>query len=228
MADLAKPRSRKPKRVVPLCGEPLAGALTDTSASHLAARLAEETRGSRRYASSLHNVPALIPVDMPPGVVDGVYKLLARIPGYVEIFGAPDPRALEGPRARLAIDTVLTSISTDDQPWGSRNGALLASAGIDAKELRQLAVGDIGGVLLPAPGKSAAVTRLMRNWTGVGLADLQRTASAGRLLVVAMGANKARVLREVLRRGLCTHVIIDEQLLFALERLIVQELSPKP
>lgn len=220
MRNLAVPRRRLPRSVIPICGEPLAGDLTETSASKLARDLAVTLRGNPRYAISLHNVPALIPADFSDEEIDVVYKLISRVPAYGDVFGASDPGPVKCSRILDDMDTVLTSISAADQPWGSRSGALLESAGISAKALRTLCIGDVGGVLIPAGPDDTAVGTLMRRWTGIQLDDLRRIADTGQVILVAIGENKGRVLLEVLRQGLCTHLLVDSDLFESLTHLI--------
>lgn len=217
---------RHPVTFLPLCGEPLGAGLSDTSASALAVELARAVNGNPRHAVTLENVPALIPISFSPEEIAVVKKLLSHIEVYVRTYGESDTAHASNDRYLDRMDTIVTSVSPGGQPWGSRGGALLSSARLQVQDLERVCVGDIAGVLLPSrsPDAAPAVERLMRNWTGVQLADLERVAHSadrdhGGIIVVAIGANKAPVILEVIRRGLCTHLLVDQDLVNALTAL---------
>src|SRR5262249_441522 len=99
------------------------------------------------------------------------------------------------------------------------------------ERLRSLVVGDLGSVLIPVPGRKQdqEVKELNELRNGIQLKHLEaiaeraaRSQSSPGVVVVAIGKNKARVLCELVHRGLINELIIDQDLAKALEVLLRQ------
>ena len=120
---------------------------------------------------------------------------------------------------------------------GFCNDDLLKSGHLDREELQQLVVGDIGGVLLtrPTPAKAArpTVDRLRSMWTGISRDQLEaiarRAASEGErtpgVILTTFGEARAEVVAEALTQGLCTELLIDDELAQCLKREFTRRVS---
>lgn len=229
----SKPIKPWPLQCVPLAGDPvhvMHQGNQPCSASQLAAALEEALTGQRQEATpTLTGVHAYYPLRlrMTPEFRDH----LAGIPGYRRIFGSGST----GPEPPLAerVDTFLTGVGVlpleDSAAWPQAAvflRQLIAQQESTAEELSRLAYGDFGGLLLAREGlgqrDAARVEALNQSWTGMQLPKLKQLAAraaanrAPGIVVVAAGAAKACMIREVMRRGLVNELIIDTALADAL------------
>ncbi len=233
---------------IPVTAEPMQFARSEYTASVLARRLHVLVNGEHeqvRQQLSLTGVPAFIPFD-PTHLVPGAKKLRPRqrdllsrglreffvnnSPAYRTIFTAPD--ALIG-----KVDTLLTAAGPANRVMGFCNDDLLRSGHLDRDELQQLVVGDIGGVLLtrPTPAKAArpTVDRLRSMWTGISRDQLEaiarRAADEGEdtpgVVLTTFGEARAEVVAEALTQGLCTELLIDDELAQCLKREFARRVS---
>jgi DNA-binding transcriptional regulator LsrR (DeoR family) len=231
----ASPRSER--TVIPLLGEPLGRHITEYSSSVLASRLAEVLDPEIQPGStlSLAPVPALIPADMTKGEIRAIRKLIGKITAYREIYGTdeqgPDGHGVCEPWIDR-VDAILTSISTQERPLGFDDDRLIRAAGIRRERLNDLVIGDLCGVVVPRSNldntAKAEVENILARWTGVNMSHLQgcgkralnRTPDrAPGVIVLAIGANKASVVHEALRKGLIQHLFTDEDLADRLEQI---------
>lgn len=156
---------------------------------------------------------------------------------YMRIFGpdrdAPDNgRSLKGQGSLVSLmDLVLTGGGIiDDGPQSRRTGTFIRerlslerdesgrSKLLD--ELRAAVVGDLAGLLIPRDGISTRQQKLVhdlnRGWLGVTEEHLhdcvQRCHASGAPGVVLFATGrKGPLIREVVRRGLVSRVVIDEE-----------------
>jgi DNA-binding transcriptional regulator LsrR (DeoR family) len=201
---------------------------------------------STREQYALTGVPAFIPRDpsrflpadqvraskIDPEAVHGLLRsfmenFIARSSKtYERIFTEPDGLMWKA-------DALVTSVGTAEKPMGFCNDDLLEFGDLDRAELRRLVVGDVGGVLLARPGLSdkdaLRVHALADMWTGITMRQLQhlvrRSATEGTpgVVVLAMGASRNEVVREILRRNLCNQLVIDLDLANQLSRDLAAE-----
>ncbi len=218
---------RRTKRdFIPLMGEPLGRPITQHSSSVLAAKLAEAFDPKLEPGStlSLAPVPALIPADMTKAEIRAIRNLIGKIAAYRRIYGTDKNRVREdGDSAPLIdrVDAILTSISTQDRPLGFGDDRLIQAAGFQTERLNDLVIGDLCGVMIPRPhldSKSKSeIELIMTHWTGVRVEHLEACANHAKhgkpgVIVLAIGANKAPVVYEALRKGLIQHLFMDEDL----------------
>ena len=217
---------RTDRMVIPLLGEPLGRNITQHSSSVLAAKLAETLNPGVEPGStlSLAPVPALIPADMTKADISAIRKLIGRITAYRQIYGAEENEShAEGKPVPWidCVDTILTSISTQERPLGFSDDRLIRAAGIRRERLNELVIGDLCGVVIPRPHLDSQakneIESIMARWTGVRIDQLEGCANRVRnnapgVIVLAIGANKASVVHEALRRGLIQHLFMDEDL----------------
>jgi len=233
---------------VPVTAEPMQFARSEHTASVLARRLHVLVNGEDegvRPQLSLTGVPAFIPYD-PTHLVPGTKRLARKhrdllsrglkeffvnhSPAYRAIFTEPD--ALIG-----RLDTLLTAAGPARRVMGFCNDDLLSSGHLDRGELQRLVVGDLGGVLLTRPTRSKTaeptVDRLRSMWTGISREQLEaiarRAAEKGDgtpgVILMTIGEDRAEVVAEALTQGLCTELLIDDELAQCLKREFARRVS---
>ena len=215
-SELLSPRFR----VVPACAEPPGAPSVDLSASSIAWQLHHFLNPEDSSWKSLIAFPAVLPPEE-----RHLLDVMKKMPGYREIFGGDKPLIGQ-------VNALLTSVSTDNRPWhfyGSHE--ILEVAKLDTDRLRQMAIGDIAGVLLANPGHENEVAKLMTSWTGIRHQELERLSRIGQkqqgpgIVVVAAGANKAACLERVL--SLANALVIDDHLAKALAARLNQRILEK-
>ncbi len=217
---------REDQTVIPLLGEPLGRNINQHSSSVLASKLAEILNPKFEAGStlSLAPVPALIPAEMTKPEIKAIRKLIRRITAYREIYGADEGEPSGNGESKPwieRVDAILTSISTQERPLGFSNDRLLSAAGMRRERVNDLVIGDLCGVVIPRPNldsqSKAEIESILARWTGVRIDHLEACAARAQkggpgVVVLAIGANKAPVVYEALRRGLVQHLFIDEDL----------------
>lgn len=224
---------------IPLCGDPvhlLNQRAVELSASNLAGTLETILAGATRQdLPCLTGVPAYIGNR---GRGDGGSRggawisFVQSIPGYRKIFGG---EGLPTPMIH-GVDAILSGVGV----IGFGDPSLATTAAFiqerilqgdaDLATIDQVAVGDIGGLLVPWPEASAAqlerVKELNAGWTGASwnhFASLARRAGSERVpgvIIVAAGSRKAPVVLQAIRRGVVNMLIITADLGDAIARLL--------
>ncbi len=213
-----------PIRFLPTCGEPYGTPLRTDSSSHLAVELDQRINKSTSHSLSLTGVPAVIPKEFTSKDKMAVIQRFIRCcPAYREIFGNLEPKSL---RLIDTVDTLLTSVGTLDRPWRMCGMELCEIGGIERQAFRDVVLGDIGGVLIhkeekPAPEEAARLKEIQQLWTGIQGADFFDAAHKADhnrpgVIVLAIGANKAKIIHRCVKQGLINHLICDEALAWAL------------
>ena len=231
-------------RVVPLCGDPFDVLPTSQSSSVLAEQLdVFLNKGPGREMLSLRNVPAYIPesskINFTRSEIAGLKKFVLRCKAYQKIFGVDrlqvgtrTKRTYSGIPLADQLDGILTSVSSDERIFSYGPVTMIPMTGSENEWLNKYAF-DIGGVCLArssSGGKNdALLKRLGAQWTGITLEQLDACAeracrndgkgSPPGVVVVAIGAQKARSVAECLRRGLINHLICSADLAGQLEKL---------
>ena len=213
-----------PIRFLPTCGEPYGTPLRTDSSSHLAVELDQRINKSTSHCLSLTGVTAVIPKEFtakPKLAV--IQRFLRSCPAYLEIFGAPKGK---NPRLIDTMDTLLTSVGTLDRPWRMCGVELCEIGGIERQTFRKVVLGDIGGFLIPnseepSADDTAQLKEMQSLWTGIQGSDLleaARKADHNRpgVVVLAIGANKAKIIHRCVKLGLINSLICDEALAWAL------------
>jgi DNA-binding transcriptional regulator LsrR (DeoR family) len=209
-----------PVQFVPLTGEPLAFPDPETSSSTLAHRLGEVFTPGTHSFHSLAAVPAFIPAKFPRKSQATIREFIAEIAGYRAVFARAEREGKQHAPLVDRLDTIITGVGTV-APGVS--GRLLddrvAAEGVTKEELRERAVGDIGGVFLPRSARDPVVRGINERWTGGRLEHVAGCAAAAAedphragVVVVAMGRGKAEVTRACVRAGLITELVLDHDL----------------
>jgi DNA-binding transcriptional regulator LsrR (DeoR family) len=212
-------------RVVPIVGEPIhvADSMHEYSSTLLAQYVSEALNPQPVRVPSLGGVPAYFPLRGKAKRAE-LLKFWRAIPAYANF--------IDKGGFFSQLDTIVTGIGVV-APVNGRQGVFVnervVAERLDYKRMGQLVYGDLAGVLIPRRDIDRAgrmkVQLYNDGWTGLRLSDIQRCAQAanrsqhGGVIVVAAGAGKAELLREIVRAGLVNHLVIDVPLARALRAL---------
>ena len=216
--------SRAVVQFVPICAELVALEEPDYGSSWLAARLNQAFNGDRGMRLQLTGIPAFIPKRYKEAKARAIREYIRETASYEKIFIGPDCYVDQ-------MDSLITSVGSAAAPVRGSTAELLMAAEIDTKTLRDLVVGDIGGILIPKQSltaeKKALVDDINKMWTGLSLdrlATIARRAASGRNLggniVVAFGREKIESVVQAIRMGLVNELIIDRDLENALSEAL--------
>jgi DNA-binding transcriptional regulator LsrR (DeoR family) len=211
--------------VIPTAGQPLGQHFRNAGidSTTIARLLSIYFNGqSSNQVPSLDNVWPVIPrkfIDSPE-----VRELVRDIDSHRKIFG-------DGPQDKSAMlsraDTILASCGSFHN-WNTFVAEWMS--GDDGVDVTKVAIGDFGGAIVPKPGvpesEFEAVARL---WTGITLEHFKLVAvrSPG-VILCAVGRNKGRIALELVRRGLVTTLVVDNQLASEIEAQIKTGGHPLP
>jgi DNA-binding transcriptional regulator LsrR (DeoR family) len=210
-------------KCIPLCGDPIHLMnlrQVNYSASHLAASVMECITGKPPTdLPCLTGVPAYV---SPSLQNEGFKEFLKSIPGYHHIFGKQN-EGEDGPLVE-SIDTIITGIGVVST---GRYSASLTSAFIRERieqheeseiNLNKIVLGDIGGLLIERnESDKKRVAELNEGWIGIKERHFQRvTKASGKngpgVIVIAFGEEKAKMVFEIIKRGLVNELIIQTDL----------------
>ena len=217
---------------MPLCGEPLSRDPSGFSSSSLASELGRLANGESYTARSIAMVPAFIPERFTPAKRHVIEELIDFVKSHREIFGDNNSEQ-RTPGLADNLDMILTSVGTSNHPFGFGRDSLLEPATLEV--LRQIGIGDLGGVCLGRTGLTTTQERVIKavgeRWTG--LRDHHLTACAERALkeadqstgkpgvvVVSVGKDRAPAIFEAVKKGLLNHLVIDDELQVALDKMV--------
>jgi DNA-binding transcriptional regulator LsrR (DeoR family) len=223
---------------VPLCGEPLAeGDPSSHSSSVLALGLTKIfNAGKSVSAPSIAGVPAFIPMKVGKwNDMTQTRHLISLVRGYARVFGGPDGSRGDRPPFSENLDAILTSVGrTDHDRRGTFLTERIQTGDISEVEMMRSVAGDIGGVIIPKSEISADDNRhileMNDNWTGVRLEHLIRCAAAAQragftrkrpgVVLLALGANRLKVVLRCIELGLVNELVIDKELADRLEEYL--------
>ena len=215
---LSKPQRQKLRglQFFPLCGEPMDYHIGSNSSTVLSGRFQSLLSSSKDPKHTLSNTPARIPREFQRSH-NTVSRFIRWSKNYSRIFVGKESLANN-------MDAVLTSAgsfmsSTYDNLW-VRDSVRCEQCTED--ELKELTIGDIGGVFLPQPKMSTAASRrfkaLTDRWTGVTFEHLSECAkrksrlSKHGVLLFAAGTSKTSIVQRSLSMGLVNELVIDSEL----------------
>jgi len=223
---------------LPLSGEPFGKMPAGQSSSTMVERLGHFANGKSHKSLSIGNVPAFIPGEdegFSRADLRGVRKLIQKVEAYGTIFGASETQ----PGVVDSVEMILTSVGPANKPWGFGDSDRLLG-GVSAGQLERLLAGDVGGVGIPRVGLKSSDDQTIRDindrWTGVKRQHLEKCvrlaakpSSAGKrspgVVVVAVGAYKAKIVLTAIKLGLINELVIDDDLEEALTNEVRVELS---
>ena len=227
-------------RAIPLIGEARDRVLNRYSSTSLAEVMQTALRGTPPAEPiSLNYVHAFISEQLETrrGGMDEAYEDFREDGAFGEIFPSRlDTKIRENSKALvLKLQALLTSVSAEESPWGVGDPEvprLHARVPRDEESLlnrvREVAIADIGGVLLPQgtldkPGQRK-LSELQRRWTGITPDQLCQTArraaqpgSGPGVICIAFGPHKVKACASALQAGYINHLVVGERLASALE-----------
>lgn len=225
-------RANDPVGFVPLCGEPLKDRIDPLaySSSNLVAELNRLVNGPKTPPPpSLAGVPAFIPEGYTPAQVKVIRSFIGQVAGYGDVFGEGN----DGKEPLVdRVDTILTSLGVVESDY---RGIFLKERvelrDITEKDLIEMALGDIGGVIIPRKNlgkhRDKQIEDMDQRWTGLQRHHLERCAAAAGdsrpgVVVLARGATcpgqRAAVVCRCIEFGVINELIIDQHLAEALDR----------
>jgi hypothetical protein len=233
-----KQNGQKKIQIVPTACSPLQPPEgRDTSSTSIARMLNGYLNGPRGgRILSLENIPSVLPETYKDNTKrkDLEQDFLKHCRDYWEILGDQEDPNSDSWANR--VDTIISSGGSFHQ-WQIFADALFNNSGIGKDELKKLAVGDIGGNLIPRLGLSekerARFEQIRKLWTGIRLEKYQRIAQdaaqcsdldgpAGCVLV-AIGKGKAEIILDLVTREdtrVVNSLLIDVYLAQAIIRLL--------
>lgn len=215
--------------IVPVCAELLLTSQRELSSSRLVEQLTRIFRTNGEDALQLTGFPAYVPRHYEEVMQQAAWRLIRDAPNYERIFSGPDALV-----ARM--DVLMTSVGFSESPVFGGLDDLLRAGRVDFETLRDLVVGDLGGLLIVRPdateAQNALIDELNRMWTGISLdqvADIaarahEKPATSG-VIVLALRAERAKTLLELIRRGLVNQLVIDHDAAAGLERCLADEMG---
>lgn len=116
------------------------------------------------------------------------------------------------------LDGILTSAGSKDQPGRFWSGEFFRQGDIDLARLRRGALGDLGGAFIVNPKAKKTdrdyVAGVNERWTGIKESHFRRCALQARehglpgVVLLAVGAVRADVVRECVKLGLATRLVL--------------------
>ena len=214
---------------VPVCAELVALIQKGYSSSRLAELLDDAYNHGRGDPIQMTGFPAYIPRHYDEEAQASIRRFVSDSPNYGRVFTGSEPLVDQ-------MDTLITSVGSSRAPVLGSTAELVLAGGIAEKRLRELVVGDLGGILIPKPtlreNETRLVTELNAMWTGIKIehvkAIAERAAGASShtgVIVVALGAQRGEMLFEVVRNELTNELILDTDAADKLEQLITNELA---
>jgi DNA-binding transcriptional regulator LsrR (DeoR family) len=216
-------RKDRPVLFVPVTAELVTLASPDYSSTLLADRLNNSIGHGGGERLLLGGVPAFIPRRYDPAKTQAIREYIHDAASYRRIFVGKDALIDQ-------IDMIITSVGSAERPFGGALSEVLSAADVSAERLRSLIAGDVGGVLIPksglSPGDAALLSEINMMWTGITMDHLLRLAAKATqnatpgVVVIAIGRERAGVVREMISQQLINQLIIDWDLAKTLEPLI--------
>ncbi len=203
-----------------VCAELVSLAQHGYSASRLAGTFDELFNEAPEENPQLTGFPAYVPRHYDENMCRSIWQYISDTPGYHRVFSGPD--ALIG-----KMDMLISSVGSSNTPVLGSFEELVQAGGMRADDLRQLVVGDLGGILIPKTGLSKSRKTLIDDlnglWTGIKTEHVRAIAdrafsdpNQSGVVVVAIQKERGDTVFELICRGLVNELIIDHT---AAERL---------
>jgi DNA-binding transcriptional regulator LsrR (DeoR family) len=200
--------------VYPACCDPFQYSHEPWSSSALALWITQRRGLPTQHHPSL---AGLLPVIDPNEVLEA-RKALAKY-----VVNAPDYKKIYGPGGLAEkANCLITSIGRSTVPWTLGDDYFVKNIGIDRGELTDLIEAEIGSVPVPRLDLDAEERKRFETIDnarlGLSLKNIEEIARkamcgpAPGVIVLALGANKALCLLELVKRGLVNRAIVDNKL----------------
>ncbi len=230
IAASRQPLDRSRKTVfAAVCAELVSLAQHGHSSSRLADSLDELFNAVPEENPQLTGFPAYVPRHYDETMQRSIWQFISDAPGYHRVFSGPDALVKK-------MDMLITSVGSSKAPVLGSFEELVQAAGIRANDLRQLVVGDVGGILIPksglSPAKATLVDELNGLWTGIKHGHVKDIAQRAftdpgqvGVVVVALQAERGDTIFELIRQGLVNELIIDHRAADRLQQLLSERLG---
>ena len=140
--------------------------------------------------------------------------------GYKAVFGSTNGK----PGLIDDADGLITGAGSNEL-WPQFGSDSMLRADVSPDTLRELIAGDIGGVVIRAPGQhcGSEFKKLRQQWIGLTLKHIRRVndnadrSGGPGVVLCAMGSSKAGIVRELINsHKVVRHLIVDHHLAAAL------------
>jgi DNA-binding transcriptional regulator LsrR (DeoR family) len=212
---------------VPVCAELVSLVQKGYSSSRLAELLDDAYNRGRGEPLQMTGFPAYIPRHYDKKTQTSIRRFVADSPNYGRVFSGSEPLIDQ-------MDALITSVGSSRSPVYGSMAELVLAGGVEEKRLRQLVVGDLGGILIPQPTLSQDDTRLVDElnamWTGIRIEHVKAIAkraandpSRTGVIVAALRAERGDTVFELIRNELVNELILDDDAAARLEQRIADE-----
>jgi hypothetical protein len=206
----------------PVCAELVSLAQQGYSSSRLADNLDETFNKNAGHGPRLTGIPAYIPRHYDAEMRASIWRFISDTPGHHNVFSGPDALIHR-------MDMLISSVGSANTPVLGSFEELVLAGGLKAYDLRQLVIGDLGGILIPKTGLSQTKQELIDDlnglWTGIktehvhGIADRAfADQSLSGVVVVAIQKERGDTAFELIGRGLVNELILDQSAAAQLQR----------
>ncbi len=117
--------------------------------------------------------PAYIPRHYDKDTQTSIRRFVSDSPNYGRVFAGSEPLINR-------LDALITSVGSSQSPVLGSTAELVLAGGVEEKRLRELVVGDLGGILIPEPTLSEdeahLVDELNAMWTGIKIGHVKAIA----------------------------------------------------
>jgi len=214
---------------VPVCAELVSLSQHGYSSSRLADTLNETFNSEPGQSPQLTGFPAYIPRHYDEEMRASIWRFISDTPGYNQVFSAPDALIHR-------MDMLIFSIGSANTPVLGSFDELVLAGGLKANDLRQLVIGDLGGILIPKTGLSKAKQDLINDlnelWTGMKTQHVHSIAkrafadrSLSGVVVVALQTERGDTAFELICQGLVNELILDQSAAAQLQKRLIEGLA---
>jgi len=211
----------------PVCAELVSLTQYGYSSSRLADILDETFNKTPGQCPQLTGFPAYIPRHYDPEMRASIWRFISDTPGHNHVFSAPDALIHR-------MDMLISSVGSANSPVLGSFDELVSAGGLKAGDLRQLVIGDLGGILIPKTDLSKAKQHLIDDlnelWTGMKTEHVRAIAerafadkNLSGVVVVAMQTERGDTAFELICRGLVNELILDQSAATQLQKRVNEQ-----
>jgi hypothetical protein len=182
--------------------------------------------------TQLTGFPAYIPRNYDIETRASILRYISDTPGYHHVFSGPDALIHQ-------MDMLISSVGSSSMPVLGSFEELVFAGGLRANDLRQLVVGDLGGILIPKIGLSNAKKKLIEDlnelWTGIKIEHVRAiskrafdNSDLSGVVVVALQSERGDTAFELIQMGLVNELIVDHAAAVQLHKRLLDGLRALP
>lgn len=212
-----------------VCAELVSLAQHGYSSSRLAETLDHIFNHPPGAYPQLTGFPAYIPRHYDKEMRASIRRFISETPGYLRVFSGPDALINR-------MDMLISSVGSSETPVLGSFEELLIAGGLNAEDLRQLIVGDLGGILIPKTGLSPEKEKLIDDlndiWTGLRIEHVRAIADRAfnnpemtGVVVVALQSERGDTAFKLIQNGLVNELIVDHAAADQLHKRLIDGLK---